>query len=74
MTTATMQMFSAMSLDMSLQRSFAENKERVMRAFGLTGEEKAVLKSGDEARIKKLIGGTEPVCFVLGLTRTTKPE
>lgn len=74
MTTATMQMFSAMSLDMSLQRSFAENKERVMRAFGLTGAEQSAVKFGDEAQIKKLIGGTEPVCFVLGLTRTTKAE
>ena len=74
MTTATMKMFSAMSLDMSLQRSFAENMDRVMRTFGLNSEEKAAVKSGDETRIKKLIGGTEPVCFVLGLTRTTKPE
>lgn len=74
MTSATMQMFNALSQDMSLQRSYAKDKNAVMRAFGLTSGEKAAIASGDDAKIKKLLGGAEPVCFLIGLTITSKRE
>lgn len=65
MTSATMQMFNALAQDMSLQRSYAKDKNAVMRAFGLTSGEKAAIASGDDAKIKKLLGGAEPVCFLI---------
>lgn len=74
MTTATLRMFSALSQDMTLQRNFALDKDSIMRAFGLTNAEKAAVKSADQTRIKKLLGGPEPVCFVIGLTRSSKSE
>ena len=42
--------------------------------FGLTSAEKATVKSADQTRIKKLLGGPEPICFVIGLTRSSKSE
>ncbi len=71
MTTATMEMFNALSQDMALQRSYAKSKAAVMRAFGLSRSEIATLKSGDVGAVKKLLTGDEPVCFLIGLGRTT---
>lgn len=74
MTTATLRMFSALSQDMALQRSFALDKDSIMRAFGLTSAERATVKSADRAGIKKLLGGAEPVCFLIALGRSSKSE
>lgn len=74
MTTATIEMFNALSQDMALQRSFARDKMSVMRAFGLSREESACVASGNDAKIKKLLTGAEPVCFIIGLARSSKSE
>lgn len=74
MTTATLRMYSALSQDMALQRSFALDKDSIMRAFGLSSAERATVKSADHNQIKKLLGEPQPICFVLGLTRSSKGE
>lgn len=74
MTTATMEMFTALSQDMALQRSYAKSKTAVMRAFGLSRSEIATLNSGDTAKVKKLLTGGEPVCFLIGLARSSSSE
>jgi hypothetical protein len=56
---------------MALQRSWAKNKESIMRAFGLTRAERATLNSGNDAEVKKMLTGAQPVCFIVGLARTT---
>jgi hypothetical protein len=67
-------MFNALSQDMALQRSYATDKNSVMRAFGLGEAEKKTLKSGDDAKIKKLLTGAEPLCFLIGLSIGSKGE
>jgi hypothetical protein len=74
MTTATIEMFNALSQDMALQRSYAKSKTAVMRAFGLSRSEIATLKSGDVSKVKKLLTGGEPVCFLIGLARSSSSE
>lgn len=74
MTTATMEMFNALSQDMALQRSYAKSKNAVMRAFGLSRSEIATLNSGDASKVKKLLTGDEPICFLIGLGRTSSRE
>lgn len=74
MTTATLQMFNALSQDMELQHSYVRDKSAVMRAFGLSPSEMATVIAGNISQIKKLLTGTEPLCFVLGLTRSSKGE
>ncbi len=74
MTTATIQMFNALSQDMALQRSYAKDKASVMRAFGLTGADAIAVASATASDIKKLLTGEEPLCFLLGLTRSSKSE
>jgi len=68
MSTATLQMFSALSQDMALQRSFKEDMTSVMRAFGLSRSEQEMLKSRDAGKIKKELTGAEPLCFLIGLS------
>lgn len=74
MTTATIQMFNALSQDMALQRSYAKDKASVMRAFGITGADAIEVASATASDIKKLLTGEEPLCFLLGLTRSSKSE
>lgn len=74
MTTATLRMYSALSQDMALQRKFSLDKESIMRAFGLTGAERETVKTAHDNEIKKLLGKPQTVCFVLGLTRSSKGE
>ena len=74
MSTATLQMFNALSQDMGLQRSYSEDKTSVMRAFGLGRADQKVLKSGDADKIKKLLTGAEPLCFLIGLSIGSKGE
>lgn len=74
MTTATIAMFNALSQDMGLQRSYAKDKMSVMRAFGLTGADAAAVASASASEIKKLLTGEQPLCFLLGLTRSSKSE
>lgn len=74
MTTATIQMFNALSQDMALQRSYAKDKASVMQAFGITGADAIAVASATASDIKKLLTGEEPLCFLLGLTRSSKSE
>ncbi|MBX3430044.1 MAG: hypothetical protein KF779_10745 [Hyphomonadaceae bacterium] len=74
MTTATMEMFNALSTDMDLQRKFAKDKKSVMRAFGLSRADAAAVASGGDSEIRKLLTGEQPLCFILGLTRSSKSE
>ena len=74
MTTATIEMFNALSQDMALQRSYAKDKMSVMRAFGLSAAEAAAVASAGASEIKKLLTGEQPLCFMLGLTRSSKRE
>lgn len=74
MTTATIEMFNALSQDMALQRSYAKDKMSVMRAFGLSAAEAAAVASASASDIKKLLTGEQPLCFMLGLTRSSKSE
>ena len=74
MTTATIEMFNALSQDMALQRSFTKDKKSVMRAFGLSRADAATVASGGDSEIKKLLTGEQPLCFLLGLTRSSKSE
>ena len=74
MTTATIEMFNALSQDMALQRSYAKDKMSVMRAFGLSAAEAAAVASAGASEIKQLLTGAQPLCFMLGLTRSSKSE
>ena len=74
MSTATLNMFNALSQDMALQRSYSEDKNSVMRMFGLGRAEQKTLDSGDDAKIKKLLTGAEPLCFIIGLSIGSKGE
>jgi hypothetical protein len=67
-------MFNALSQDMALQRSFREDMTSVMRAFGLGPAEQKALKSGDAGKIKKMLTGAEPLCFIIGLSIGSKGE
>ncbi|MEQ1489550.1 MAG: hypothetical protein ABL932_03270 [Terricaulis sp.] len=59
---------------MALQRSYAKDKASVMRAFGITGADAIAVASATASDIKKLLTGEEPLCFLLGLTRSSKSE
>ena len=68
MSTATLQMFNALSQDMALQRSFKDDMTSVMRAFGLGQAEQDALKSGNAGKIKTELNGAEPLCFLIRLS------
>ena len=74
MTNASGELLYALSEDLSLQRAYAKDKDDIMRKFGLGPAEIAAFRSGDEAKIKKLLGGNEPTCFILGLTSSSADE
>ncbi len=74
MTNASGELLYALSEDLSLQRAYAKDKEDIMRKFGLGPAEIAAFRSGDEAKIKKVLGGDEPTCFILGLISNSADE
>jgi hypothetical protein len=71
MTNASSKLLWALSDDLSLQRAYANDKEEIMRKFGLSPAEIAAFRSGDEAKIKKTLGGDETTCFIIGLASSS---
>jgi len=71
MKSASSELLCALSEDMSLQRAYAQDKDEIMRKFGLSPAEIAAFRSGDEAKIKKTLGGDAPTCFIIGLASSS---
>jgi Aromatic-ring-opening dioxygenase LigAB, LigA subunit len=56
---------------LSLQRDYMANAEAVMTRYGLSDDEKAALRSGDEAAILREVGGSGVVVFKIILRPPT---
>lgn len=52
-----MKLLLDLSEDLSVQKAYAADPEAVMNRYGLTDEQKAALRSGDESKILKETGG-----------------
>lgn len=57
----------ALSDDPNKLTEFENDPEQAMTAAGLTEEEKDLIKSGDEQRIMRHLGGQNPSTFPFGL-------
>jgi hypothetical protein len=53
----------AMSEDLKLRLAYAKDSEAVMAEYGLAEEEKAALRSGDEAAVHGAIGAASASVF-----------
>jgi hypothetical protein len=62
-----------MADDLNLQQSYATNPEAVMAQYGLTDDDKAALRTGNEASILARIGSS-PVVIIVKLILAYKKK